>query len=84
MYLVVALVVFALMTKFTPGNFNGTVMLSLVWPVLIPAGIYFTVKKFVFKLHGPSPRYFELEALGILAATAIGLVVLYWPRLGLG
>ena len=48
----------------------GTIILSLVWVVLIPAAAYFLVKKYCFKRHGPSEKYWELEATGIFAFTA--------------
>jgi hypothetical protein len=79
MYLIVAALVFVALLWMSRKNFTGTVVLSLVWPVLLPAGVYFTVKKFVFNLHGPSERYFELEVLGILTVTAVGLVLWRFP-----
>lgn len=89
MYFVIAIVAFFGITGRTAlrkdfKDISGTVLLALIWPVLIPAGAYFLVKKFVFHRHGPSEKLWELEALGILAVTAVGLVFWKFPQLFFG
>lgn len=84
MYFIIAAIAFVLIVSITPKEkYIGAIPLALVWPVLIPACVYFTIKKYVFKRHGPSPNpiYWELEALAIFATTAFILIAWKFPQL---
>lgn len=69
---VVALVIFPMGNR---GGVAGTVLVALIWPVLVPVGLYFAVKTKLLKLPFRSDWVLPLELAGCLCATALACVL---------
>lgn len=62
-YRTVAVLVFLLLLRQSTRHLMGSLILSIIWPALVPLMGYWAVKRYAFRLP-PSKRYFELELLG--------------------
>lgn len=62
-------------------NLQGSVILAIVWPILIPIGAYYAIKRYGFG-RGPSEQHGEIEAsLAFLVSSVlvVGLYLSTWP-----
>lgn len=54
------------------GGIVGTLIVSIIWPVLIPMGLYYTFKTKVLKRPIRMGWVADLEVLSCVAVTAVG------------
>lgn len=80
-YTVVACIVAVFLSELRIRNVAGTVLIALVWPVLIPLALYFTLKTKVLKLPVREDWVLSVEIFGCLCATAAGFYIYVQQRM---
>lgn len=73
-YRTVAVLVFLLLLRQSTRHLMGSLILSIIWPALVPLMGYWAVKRYAFGFP-PSKRYFELELLGGLLVGCMGVIL---------
>lgn len=54
------------------GGIVGTLIIAIIWPVLIPMGLYYTFKTQVLKRPFRMGWVADLEVFGCVCVTAVG------------